>query len=347
MAENKQVWAVSTPGAPHDASLARKDVYASTGGVTGLIAEGGGGVGLTPGVPMSVRLEPCAVVAKSTYAGARRESYSFDVESSVDVPIEVTGSGGGRTDVIALIVSDPILEGKKVAELDANGELVVGSEGLDPRDYDYWDTHVFKAVPVSARRSPEAFRQWANQQNVVPGPVIPYAIVTQGADSTGLEGKVQPFFESVMGRRESIPPIVTDLTGHSVERGPTNGEYWTLGPQVLIEVPDFATHVTLTLEVSGLYVKHSTSSTRQGSSGYLRARFLDQNTPQTRWDMDINEGRVTRGTYTVARRFVVPEAMRGTVQPVQLMVTNEYSGTAVGVNSGSTFITNATFEEIL
>lgn len=346
MAENHQVWAVSTPGAEHNASLARKAAYSNTGGVTGLVAEGGGGVGLTPGTPMSVRLEPCAVVAKSTYAGARRQSYSFDVESSVDVPIEVTGSGGGRTDVVALIVSDPILEGKAVAEVDANGELVDDSEGLDPRDYDYWDTHVFKAVPASARRTPEDFRQWAIKQNVVPGPVIPYAIVAQGADSTGLEGKVQPFWESVLGRREDVPPIVTNISSERVI-GPSDGSYYNMGPAIPIQVPEWATHVIVSLQASGVFVRHSEQTSTRGSSGNLRGSFLGQNTHSTRWDMDINQGRISRGTYVVARRLVVPANMRGTTQNFQLHATNEYSLTAFGINSGTTYVTNATFEEIL
>lgn len=343
---NNRVLAASTPGARHSMADWRRDIFQSSGGASGLIAAGGGGVGLTPGTPMSVRLEPCSVRVRSEYPARSDESYSFSVRSPQDVAIRTTGSGGGRTDVVALVVNDPILEGMEVAETDALGNVVPGSTGLDPNAHDYWDAVVFESVPAAAAQSTETFRSWVRDNNRARGGVVPYAKVVQGPDSVGLEGKVTAFYDAILGQKEIMAPIVTDLTRHSVERGPTNGEYWTLGPAVLIEIPDFATHVTLTMEVSGLYVKHSASSTRDGSSGYLRARFLDQNSHVTRWDMDINEGRVTRGSYTVARKFPVPTEMRGTTQPVQMMVTNEYSTTAVGVNSGSTFITNATFEEL-
>lgn len=343
---NNRVWAASTPGKRHDPADVRRDIFQSSGGATGLIAAGGGGVGLTPGTPMSVRLDPCSVRVRSEYAGRSDEAYSFSVKSPQDVPIRTTGSGGGRTDVVALVVNDPIIEGLEVAETDALGNVIEGSTGLDPNEHDYWAPEVFENVPSSAARDTDAFRAWARDNNRVRGGVAPYAKVVQGANSVGLEGKVTPFFDKILGRREAIPPIVTDLAGHAVERGPTNGDFWTLGPQQLIEIPHWATHVSFSLQVTGLYVKHSTSSTRQGSSGYLRARFVDQNTHVTRWDMDIVEGRVSRGSYTVARRFSIPAALRGTTQPAQLFVTNDYSTTAVGVNSGSTFITNATFEEL-
>ena len=346
MAEtNRRVWAASTPGKRHDPADVRRQNFQYSGGATGLIVAAGGGVGLTPGTPMSVRLEPCSVVARSQYAGRTDEAYSFTVRAPEDVPIRTTGSGGGRVDVVGFLVSDPVLEGKTIAPTDAQGNVLPGSEGLDPNEYDYWRPHVFENVPTAAAQTPRAFRFWVQDNNIVEGMAVPYGKVEQGPNSVGLEGKVTPFFEPIMGNREAIPPIVTDLTGHSVERGPTDGAFWTLGPEVLIEIPDWAKHVVFSMEVSGLYVRHATSSTMQGSSGYLRAAFLGQNTHLTRWDMDITEGRRTRGSYTVARRFVIPEAMRGTVQPAQLMVTNEYSTTAVGVNSGSTLITNATFED--
>lgn len=322
MAENHQVWAVSTPGAEHNASLARKAAYANTGGVTGLVADGGGGVGLTPGTPMSVRLDPCSVVAKSTYAGARRESYSFDVESSVDVTIEVTGSGGGRTDVVALIVSDPILEGKQVAEVDANGELVDGSEGLDPRDYDYWDTHVFKSVPSSARRTPEDFRQWAIKQSVVPGPVIPYAIVTQGANSTGLEGKVRPFFETVMGRSSKV--IVDEPVSQQHEVWGRKTSYQTLGPSLNFEVPWWATRarVKATVNGVGLYSEDGAGTIMNGKvSGLAFGRSMRQYRYYT------TEGSsYSRESFTVWGDLPVRPSYRGTVTDFRLRVTVNKDG---------------------
>src|SRR5699024_11365924 len=112
--------------------------YATPGGVTRVVASSNPGVRLTPGTPKSVRLNPCSVVAASTDAAARRESYSFDVPEAVDVAVTTTGSGS-RTDVIAVVITDPILEGKKIMEIGENGEPVPDSEGIDPREHNYWD----------------------------------------------------------------------------------------------------------------------------------------------------------------------------------------------------------------
>lgn len=340
---NNRVWAASTPGKRHSPADVRRQTFQYAGGASGLIAAAGGGVGLTPGTPMSVRLDPCSVVVRSGYSGRSDEAYSFTVKSPQDVTIRTTGSGGGRTDVVGFVVSDPVLEGKKIAETDAQGNVVDGSDGLDPNEYDYWKPHVFENVPSSAARDTAAFRAWVVDNNLVEGMAVPYAKVVQAADSVGLEGKVTPFFDTILGQTKIIPPIVTSIASEKV-MGPTD-TYLTLGPSIPIEIPSWARYVSFSIQATGVFVRHSEQTSARGSSGYLRARFVDQNTHVTRWDMDINQGRISRGTYTVARRFAIPAELRGTVQNAQLFGTNDVSLTAFGVNSGTTLITNATFEE--
>ena len=338
MADNNQVWAVSTPGAPHDAALARQAAYATTGGVTGIVASSGPGVRLTPGTPMSVRLDPCSVVAASTYAGARRESYSFDVPEAVDVAVDVTGSSS-RTDVIAFVVTDPVLEAKDIMEIGEDGEPVEGSEGIDPRDHDYWSAVRFTSVPSSARKTPEAFRQWALSQPQVNGPVIPYAKVVQGANSTGLAGKVTPFFETVMGRKDSIIVDVGIDKDYTV-RGPRTA-YATLGPSVPFEVPHWATRARVKATVQGVRVQRDGAGTRNGQvSGLAFGRSMRG----YRWYEDSDRV-FGRQNMIVWADLPIASSRRGTTQDFQFRVTIEQSNAYIGLVYGSNMFLEVEFLE--
>ena len=336
MTDNNQIWAASTPGARHDARLARQAVFANTGGVTGLVAGSEPRVSLTPGVPMSVRLHPCSVVAASTYAGARRESYSFDVPEPVDVAVSTTGSVA-RTDVIAFAVADPILEGKDVMELDVNGEPVPGSTGIDPRDFDYWAAVRFASVPSSARRSPEAFRQWAQGRQNIHGPIIPYAIVTQGANSVGLEGKVKPFFETVMGRRSTII-AETEVTRDYMEEGPFNS-YRTIGPTIYYDVPWWATRARVKATIQGARSRYTPAQ------GLISGLTLGRSMRQYRWNDSGTGNTFMRENYIVWADLPIAASRRGTTQDFRLRATISSGGALFGLNRDSHMFLEVEFLE--
>ena len=336
MADNNQVWAVSTPGAPHDAALARQAAYATTGGVTGIVASSGPGVRLTPGTPMSVRLDPCSVVAASTYAGARRESYSFDVPEAVDVAVDVTGSSS-RTDVIAFVVTDPVLEAKDIMEIGEDGEPIEGSEGIDPRDHDYWSAVRFTSVPASANKTPEAFRQWALSQPQVNGPIIPYAKVVQGANSTGLAGKVTPFFETVMGRRSTTIAEV-EVTRDYMETGPFSA-YRTIGPTIYYDVPWWATRARVKATIQGARSRYTPAQ------GLISGLTLGRSMRQYRWNDSGTGNTFMRENYVVWADLPIAASRRGTTQDFRLRATISSSGALFGLNRDSHMFLEVEFLE--
>ena len=338
MTDNNQIWAASTPGARHDARLARQAVFANTGGVTGLVAGSEPRVSLTPGVPMSVRLHPCSVVAASTYAGARRESYSFDVPEPVDVAVDTTGSVA-RTDVIAFAVADPILEGKDVMELDVNGEPVPESTGIDPRDFDYWSAVRFPSVPSSARRSPEAFRQWAQGRQNIHGPIIPYAIVTQGANSVGLEGKVKPFFETVMGRKDSI--LVETRPSRLYRESEAFSAYRTIGPTLYYDVPWWATRARLKATIQGVSLYSDTAGNR---SGLVSGLSLGRSMRQYRY-YESGESKWARQTFHVWADIAIRENQKGTTQDFRLRMTAAQSTAEIRVSEDTYYFLEVEFLE--
>lgn len=336
MADNNQVWAVSTPGAPHDAALARQAAYATTGGVTGIVASSGPGVGLTPGTPMSVRLDPCSVVAASTYAGARRESYSFDVPEAVDVAVDVTGSSS-RTDVIALVVTDPVLEAKDIMEIGEDGEPIEGSTGIDPRDHDYWTAVRFTSVPSSANKTPEAFRQWALSQPQVNGPVIPYAKVVQGANSTGLEGKVTPFFETVMGRRSTVI-AEAEVTRDYMLEGAFSA-YRTVGPSIYFDVPWWATRARVKATIQGARSRY------EGAQGLVSGLAFGRSMRQYRWNMTGTGSLFHRDNYTIWADLPVASRYRGATADFRFRATITRSGVLFGLNRDSHMFLEVEFLE--
>ena len=315
MTVNNRVWAVDTPGKRHSPADVRRQTFQTSGGVSGLIAAGGGGVGLSPGVPMSVRLEPCSVVARSEYPGRGDESYSFTVKSPVDVSIRTTGSGGGRTDVVAWVVWDPVLDDEQIAETDADGNVVPGSPGLDPNEIDYWYSHVFENVPSAAARDTESFRRWVSDNSLVQGVAVPYAKVVQGANSTGLAGKVTPFYDTVVGRSSKI--IVDQPTPNgSTAEGPFT-EYRSLGPAINFDVPWWATRARVKATIQGVTLHRPGGGVRAGKvSGLTFGRSMRQ----YRYYIE-SDSAWGRENYQIWADLPISASRRGTTQSFQFRVT--------------------------
>lgn len=331
MAENtnNRVWAASTPGVRHDPDDARRNIFQDTGGVTGMVAAGGGDVGTTPGTPMSVRLFPCSVVARSTYSGRSDESYSFAVKDPVDVEIRTTGSGSGRTDIIAWVISDPVFEGETIAETDAMGNLVEGAEGIDPNDYDYWDYKVFENVPSSIAKSTDAFRDWVYTNDVFEGPVIPYAKVVQGKNSTSLDGKVQRFFDSVNGRKATDIVDMEVTKNYNIEG--VQSSYATLGPELPFEVPWWATRVRAKATVQGVSLWREGGGNRNGRvSGLLMNTSMRQykyyHSSNSAWG---------RETLMVWADHPVPPGKRGTKQNFRFRMTVNHANSRATLSEWS------------
>lgn len=336
---NNRVWAADTPGARHDPADVRRSNFILSGGVTGMIAAGGGGVGLTPGVPMSARLDPCSVVVRSEYPGRGDESYTFAVKSPVDMPIRVTGSGGGRTDVVAFVVNDPILDQKNIAETDPLGNVVEGSTGLDPNAVDYWYAHVFENVPAAAARDTETFRSWVRDNNIVEGMAVPYAKVVQGANSTGLAGKVRPFFDPVLGRTSKII-VDQPITGSYHVNGRVTS-YQTLGPSVPFEVPWWATRARLKATAQGVNVNRDGGGIR---NGLISGLSMGQSMRQYSY-YETSSSAYARDTFMVWADLAIASSRRGTTQDFRLRATVNQDGARIQMGSGAHMFLEVEFLE--
>lgn len=103
---NPTPWASNDPTADHSASLGRVLAYAATGGADGVISPDDCKVSAlaTPGA--SVRIVPGAWTGLNRATGARSQSFVGENATETVVPIAATGSGGGRRDMVCLVVAD-------------------------------------------------------------------------------------------------------------------------------------------------------------------------------------------------------------------------------------------------
>jgi hypothetical protein len=245
---------------------------------------------------------------------------------------------------VGFVVSDPILEGQDIAETDAEGNVIDGSSGLDPNEYDYWRTHVFEGVPTAAARDTDSFRTWVRDNNIIEGIAVPYAKVVQGANSTGLAGKVTPFFDTILGRYHFYETDV-EIPGGDYVEGNTGGTYQFLGPAVPFEIPWWATRVKLKVFINGAY------GSRGSGSGRMSGAVWGRTMRQQNWSIPADPDRPShwvRENFIVSGDMFIPEDRRGGVQNFRWAVTNREAGTRIGItqNMSHMFLEAHFFEDL-
>lgn len=98
-------WAIGN-GAENSVELARAGVYAGTSGATGIVEPPDFRVTAMPVPGGAVRVLKGTGVIKSTYPGVFGQSYVVQEQSFTDVPVAATGSGGGATKHVYVLVGD-------------------------------------------------------------------------------------------------------------------------------------------------------------------------------------------------------------------------------------------------
>lgn len=316
---DRAVWALDTPGVRHAAADARALTYVATGGVSGLVASGGGGLVRTPGDSTSVRILPCSVVAVSRYPGHVNQSYSFRVPSAVDVPIRAAGSGGGRTDAVILRVRDRAVSGETIPE--------------DPNSVDYWEPQVLEGVPSSTGYTEDGIAAWRS----ITYPFVLLGVVNVAANQSAIN-TVDVLAWPIAARKDFDQQIYNVPSASLINR---QTAFQDIGERLYFNVPPWATHAKFQATIMGARLGGVSSR------GLISALSMGQTLQTTNWDIDIapNSGSIVRSTMVVTGEATISEARRGTVQDFRLRATNETSGSLFGVDSGSAVFLRVDFEE--
>lgn len=230
------IWAVTGP--EHDARMARELAWIATGGQTGIVGPESLEVVAQSTPNGTVRIMPGGMSIAATsqsaaigYTSAPWQSYMRAIYSPLTVEIDPTGSSGGRTDVVGIVVDDPEFEGTS-PDVDA---------------HDYWRPHVVKNAGNNATR-PEHFASLGR-------PFLPLAQVQiPSSTATVTNSMITDIRFLAVARTHTVELITPVNTGSgNIDIGPGQSSWFDLVEFSNIQVPQWATRCQISMTISHAY----------------------------------------------------------------------------------------------
>ncbi|GAA4923501.1 hypothetical protein [Nesterenkonia rhizosphaerae] len=238
MANDRVVWAVNGE-VPHDARLAREQVYVSSGGATGIIGPTSLRVRPTPTPSEQVQVLPGTFVTAATagpglgYTNAPGQSYSKTLYQTESVTIRPTSSVGGRTDVVGIVIIDPEFEGN--------------ADSVDYSTHRFWRLHVVENAG-NAATLPEHFADLHR-------PFIPLAQIRIPASTGTIDQSMIHDIRQLATSKTVTEPVLHEVnpSGNAqfitVPPSTTSWTEFTRTPQMTI--PPWATEAVVQLKQTG------------------------------------------------------------------------------------------------
>lgn len=290
MAIDPVAWFIGNPGAQHSAELARLVAYAATGGNAGVVGAGDARVSAlaTPGSGVRVAAGAIAV----PYGVA--QTYLARVVSSETVSIAATGSAGGRTDLIAAVISDPSIPGG-------------GTAPADPVNGPYWSVEVISGVPAGTTRLQDVSGH-ANTTGYA------LARVTLPANTGTVTNSHITDIRQLVAARKDRTLRVVDSASKVLNTSAYTHVLPT--PYPSFDVPAWATHANL--------VVTATLAQQAGNTNGWWRLGLGSQSQSGRWNLPDAPDK-SFSPLVAAGAFQVPSAMRGTSQQITLEL-NRSSG---------------------
>lgn len=319
-------------GAKHPVESARLLAYAATAGGTGVCGIQDLKTVALPTPTGKVRVMPGAAFIRSTYPGCPAQSYMVRVPTAVDLPVPATGSAGGATYAVIAYVADP-------------------------------EHSAF--VPNSKESGPFAF---LDVVNVIDMPTFPHPYVKVGhvALPANTATVTQAMIMTGANVREMANPrvktVVRTWNGSAdAARQPrrweltkTSAEYWPpmsdARYDVRVEVPYWATHCEVSLDVSNILVDGKDAVAHLWGRLYYDDTYFGDTQFST---LDApNEGSTTaaqRLTVGIGSRVVVPGTMKGKSAKLRLVGYKSLGSSAgtgrIWLGDGAVIKWTVTFEE--
>ena len=229
-------------GFEHTAEIMRAALAASTSGAEGVVLPGDFRAGPLPVPGTSIVVGPGNGLIRNSYGGGGSQTYAVRAPEQTELPIQATGSAGGRTDLIIARIDDPTYAGTE----------------FDPVTFEAAKFEVVRGVPASTRT--------AKQLNLG-YPAIEIARVTLPASTgTVTAGMITDLRRVALPRRERT--LVTAFPAGSVSEGTAHKvgsagySVWPLRPaeRPVVMVPDWANRLQIVVHISGCYYEHSGSN---------------------------------------------------------------------------------------
>lgn len=312
MALDRTTWFMGG-GAWHSPEVARAALYASTNGAEGVSGVDDLKITAQPVPTSSVRSLPGGGLLLNRYPGGTGQTYGLRNASSTDIPINPTGSSGGRTDLIVARVLDPQYEGLPAP---------------DPLDFDYARYQVIESVPATATA----------RSLGLSFPAIDVARITlPGNTATVTDAMITDLRKVARPRRERF--LDTSYWQAGTASVDTTG-YKNLGSSAPFTVPTWAAAAKCVITYTGAALMVG------NSSGWLRGVFNGIEVRPTYFDENWLPGATyTRCTYVSAGEFNLPAAMRGNSYPVLLQGLRDSGPGYLQMRSGTSVVIDIEFSE--
>lgn len=320
-------WAIGG-GAEHSTEVLRTLAFAATGGAEGVAEPGDLKVSplATPGA--SVRVATGAAVVVSRATGGAQQSYVVRNATETTVGIAATGSGSGRTDLVALIVKDPYVTGSP------------WTPPVDPAAGPYVEVVVIPNVAANVTKL-QSVPGYAGDTGIA------LARVTVPASTSTITSAMLTDLREVAMKRTSS----TALTAASTGAGKVSGSYvspdpldsatFTTWPDVAswsIDVPAWATRAVVTVQIFG-------AADRVADVwGKIRANLGGVLTGTSSYDVTY-EGTPSRYSLGAAGVLSIPSGLRGTTQTLKVEGIREGGSGNLTAQEGTTTIVSVHFEE--
>lgn len=251
MADNA-IWAVTGP--EHDARMARELAWIATGGQTGIVGPESLEVVAQSTPNNTVRIMPGGFSISATseranigYTSAPWQSYMRAVYQPMDVEIDTTGSSGGRTDVVGVVVDDPEFEGTS-PDVDA---------------HQYWRAHVVKNAGNNATR-PEHFASLGR-------PFLPLAQVRIPSSTATITDSMVHDIRFLAVSRSHTRELIQQASGDLTITIPASQTSWyTVTTFSGVQVPQWATQCEVSFTLGPVY------GLDDGVNGQFRVRTSGQ-----------------------------------------------------------------------
>lgn len=282
-------------GAEHSPEVGRLLAHVATGGASGVGGVSDLKVTSLPVAGGAVRIGAGACLIPNRYAGTNpQQSYVGRAPTATDVTITPTGSASGRSDLIVVRIDDPQYGGATPA---------------DPKVGPYIRAEVISNVGPSASGVPSGITYPAIALARIDIPAST-GTITQ-AMITDLRHLAQP-------RRDRHAFGYSSTQGWST--GPVdpmndfNAKVWPSGASWNVLVPSWATRATVRIDVGNYAVKGGDSTGEIFAAiGSVSANRYGS------WDENMPSSNSYRSSVSALAIIDIPEAMRGTVQPVKAM----------------------------
>lgn len=291
-------WAIGVPGAQHSHEVARVLAYAATGGGEGVIQPSD--VKVRPlAVPGgSVLIGPGALSIRNRASSGASQTFVARVVSDETVPIAATGSGAGRTDLIALVVRDTSIPGN-------------GATPADPAAGPYLKAEVITGVASTVTRLQDVAGYEFVSGYALARVTLPAATGTvTAAMVTDLRGLAQA------RERRAVRSIAQGGgTAAATRYNPLTATEMTVWPPsaaVDVDVPEWATHAILVATVSAYTVKSG------NTNGQVAITMAGKTTPVSSFDENYT-GTPHRGSITIAGEIELPPESPGTPDMVRVV----------------------------